>query len=574
MKKRVIVIFFFSLLFLSSTIFSQVLFSEDFESGTANAEWGLYRAGEELITAVPMGDVPKPLAGGGEYVGYLQDSDGSYTGAAIALAGEVTAANYTIEADVYCYVNNAGGSAYTGVAVYADSAQGTYIKLVADFDDSQRMRFYNNHLNFTTFQYSFHHQFDGPDLPNGIPTEDDWHHMKVEARTLNADTTAYWCYFDGVLLAGSPVYDTGDDRMGAGRFGLFSFQQGESGIAGYYDNVVVTEVASGTDDLFVDDFESGTANAEWGLYRAGEELLSAVPMGDAPKPLAGGGEYVGYLQDSDGSYTGAAIALAGEVTAANYSIEADVYCYVNNAGGSAYTGVAIHADSSQGTYIKLVADFDDSQRMRFYNNHLNFTTFQYSFHHQFDGPDLPNGIPTEDDWHHMKVEARTLNADTTAYWCYFDGELLAGSPVYDTGDDRMGAGRFGLFSFQQGESGIAGYFDNVAVKIIDPITSVNDNNYTASLPKEFALEQNYPNPFNPTTNISYRLKTANDVSLTIYDVLGSIVKTLVKQYQAPGYHTVTWNGKNDIGKKVNSGLYVYTLKAGDIFESKKMIMLK
>ncbi len=574
MKKRVIVIFFFSILFLSSTNFSQVVFSDDFESGTANAEWGIYRAGEETLTAVAMAEAPMPLEGGGAYVGYLQDIDASYTGAAIALAGDVSASDYSVEADVYCYANHAEGSAYTGVAVYGDSSIGTYIKLAADFDSNQRMRFYNNHLNFTTFQYSFHHQFEAGDMPDGIPTEDGWHHMKVEVKTLNADTTAFWCYFDGVLLNGSPIYDTGDDRMASGKFGLYAFQQDTDGIAGYFDNVVVTELTSETDGLFSDNFESGTANAEWGIYRAGEETLTAVAMAEAPMPLEGGGAYVGYLQDIDASYTGAAIALAGDVSASDYSVEADVYCYANHAGGSAYTGVAVYGDSSIGTYIKLAADFDSNQRMRFYNNHLNFTTFQYSFHHQFEAGDMPNGIPTEDGWHHMKVEARTINADTTAFWCYFDGVLLNGSPIYDTGDDRMASGKFGLYAFQQDTDGIAGYFDNVVVKKIDPITSVDDYNYVNSLPKEFALEQNYPNPFNPTTNISYRLKTANDVSLTIYDVLGSNVKTLVKQYQTPGYHTVTWNGKNDIGKKVNSGLYIYTLKAGDIFESKKMIMLK
>ena len=326
--------------------------------------------------------------------------------------------------------------------------------------------------------------------------------------------------------------------------------------------------------IFSDDFESGAANAEWGVYRAGEEPLTVVAMTEAPTPLAGGGDYIGYIQDLDGSYTGAAIVLAGDVSASDYSVEADVYCYVNNAGGSAYTGVAMYSDSSQSTYLKLAADFDASQRMRLYNNHLNTTTFVYTFHHQFDGPDLPNGIPTEDGWHHMKVEVRTLNVDTTAFWCYFDGVLLNGSPIYDTGDDRMASGKFGLYAFQQDADGIAGYFDNVLVKPLEPIVSVEDRRVEDRLPQEFALQQNYPNPFNPTTNISYQIETASSVSLVIYDVLGSKVKTLVSENQAPGYHSVTWNGRSDFGVKVNSGVYLYTLKAGQLLESKKMILMK
>ncbi len=62
--------------------------------------------------------------------------------------------------------------------------------------------------------------------------------------------------------------------------------------------------------------------------------------------------------------------------------------------------------------------------------------------------------------------------------------------------------------------------------------------------------------------------------MVIYDVLGREVKTLVSENQAPGFHSVTWNGRNDFGIKVNSGVYLYTLKAGQLLESKKMILMK
>ncbi len=570
MKNFITILISSLFLFLSSSLFAQVLFSDNFESGTASTEWGVYRNGEETITAVPMGNAPSALEGGGNYVGYLQDSDGTYTGAAIALAGDISAANYTIEADIYCYANNPNGSAYTGVVMYADSSKRTYIKLVADFDASQRMRLYNNHLNMTTFQYTFHHQFDADDMPNGIPTEDGWYKMKVEVRTINEDTTAFWCYFDGVLLNGSPIYDTGDDRMASGKFGLFSFQQGESGIAGYYDNVVVTEVSDETDNLFADDFESGTASTEWGVYRADEETVTAVPMGDAPSALEGGGDYVGYLQDSDGTYTGAAIALAGDIGDADYSIEADVYCYVNNPNGSAYTGVVMYADSSKRTYIKLVADFDASQRMRLYNNHLNMTTFQYTFHHQFGTDDMPNGIPTEDGWYKMKVEVRTINEDTTAFWSYFNGVLLNGSPIYDTGDDRMASGKFGLFSFQQGESGIPGYFDNVIVKKLDPVTSVEKNKKDINaLPEGFVLEQNYPNPFNPSTTINFSIPESGLVTLKVFNMLGQEVAELVNSFKSAGSYSASFDAAN-----LPTGLYVYTIRVDNYTATKKMLLIK
>jgi len=289
--------------------------------------------------------------------------------------------------------------------------------------------------------------------------------------------------------------------------------------------------------------------------------------------LTGGGDYIGWLQDSDGSYTGAALSIAGEITDQDYSIEADVYCYVNNPNGSAYTGVAFYADpdTNVNTYIKLVADFDADQRFRLYNNHLDMITFQYTFYHEFSAADVPGGIPTVDGWHNMKVEVRTIDDTTTAFWCYFDGQMLLGCPIYDTGDDQMSSGQYGVFSFQQGYEGIPGYFDNIAVNSL--VSSVEDNT-SGTIPTTMMLEQNYPNPFNPETQISYQLPTDGYISLTIHDLLGREIKTLVSEDQPSGNYTVSWNGRDESGNILPSGIYLYSLKAGSFTESKKMILMK
>ena len=121
MKKTVTILFFLSILFLSSSLFAQVLFSDDFESGSPSSEWELFWEGEDGITAIEMSSAQAPLATGGNYVGSLIDLDTSYTGSALAVAGDVGLANYSIEADVYCYTNHSNGSAYTGVVFYSDS---------------------------------------------------------------------------------------------------------------------------------------------------------------------------------------------------------------------------------------------------------------------------------------------------------------------------------------------------------------------------------------------------------------------------------------------------------------------
>ena len=554
--------------FLTIQTFSQVIFSEDFESGTANAEWRSYDAGEDIVIAKPMADAPQALATGGNYVGWLQDLDGSFTGSAVSLNGATTLANYSIEADVYCYVG-AVPSGYTGLVVYADSSLRDFYKLRADFDASDRINFSGRKSDPNTFLPLFSKDFKGVDNPGLFPTVDGWHKMKVEVRATSASETSFWCYFDGTLLAGCPIVDTTSTRNTSGSFGFYAFQQSAAGIPGYFDNVVVEALPT---TIFSEDFESGTANAEWRSYDAGEDIVIAKPMADAPQALATGGNYVGWLQDLDGSFTGSAVSLNGATTLANYSIEADVYCYVG-AVPSGYTGLVVYADSSLRDFYKLRADFDASDRINFSGRKSDPNTFLPLFSKDFKGVDNPGLFPTVDGWHKMKVEVRATSANETSFWCYFDGTLLAGCPIVDTTSTRNTSGSFGFYAFQQSAAGIPGYFDNVIVKQFQSPTSVEDIEITA-VPEEFYLSQNYPNPFNPSTTISYRLKEALNVSLIIYDALGRKVKTLVSEFKNPGYYTAVWDGLNDSGIKVNSGIYLYTLSSDKMFESRKMILLK
>ena len=97
---------------------------------------------------------------------------------------------------------------------------------------------------------------------------------------------------------------------------------------------------------------------------------------------------------------------------------------------------------------------------------------------------------------------------------------------------------------------------------------------TQAVPTKFALDQNYPNPFNPETNISFYLSEKSEVNLAIYNILGQKVRTLAEGPMESGSHTVTWNGKNESGSSVASGIYFYKLNAGDNTVTKKMTLLK
>ena len=94
------------------------------------------------------------------------------------------------------------------------------------------------------------------------------------------------------------------------------------------------------------------------------------------------------------------------------------------------------------------------------------------------------------------------------------------------------------------------------------------------IPKDFALGQNYPNPFNPTTTIRYQLPQARHVSINVYNLLGQMVTTLVDESQKAGYKAVVWDGTNNSGHRVSSGLYIYRMKAGEFIDVKRMLFLK
>jgi hypothetical protein len=93
-------------------------------------------------------------------------------------------------------------------------------------------------------------------------------------------------------------------------------------------------------------------------------------------------------------------------------------------------------------------------------------------------------------------------------------------------------------------------------------------------PKRLLLLQNYPNPFNPVTEISYQLPVLSDVELIIFDAVGQRIRTLISERQDANHHSVKWDGRNDVGIHVSSGVYVCRLKAGRLIEFKSMLLLR
>jgi hypothetical protein len=93
-------------------------------------------------------------------------------------------------------------------------------------------------------------------------------------------------------------------------------------------------------------------------------------------------------------------------------------------------------------------------------------------------------------------------------------------------------------------------------------------------PESYQLLQNHPNPFNPRTVIPYKLSESGDVELSLFDVRGQRVATLFHGFQQAGDHSAVWNGTDDSGVSMPSGIYVYSLRAGRIMLIRKCLLLK
>jgi len=94
------------------------------------------------------------------------------------------------------------------------------------------------------------------------------------------------------------------------------------------------------------------------------------------------------------------------------------------------------------------------------------------------------------------------------------------------------------------------------------------------IPDVFALHQNYPNPFNPVTNIRYDIPENSHVKMVVYDILGRQVRTLVNRDHDPGFYNVLWDGRNDLGEQIASGVYFFQINAGSFHKNAKMIVVK
>jgi len=133
-----------------------------------------------------------------------------------------------------------------------------------------------------------------------------------------------------------------------------------------------------------------------------------------------------------------------------------------------------------------------------------------------------------------------------------NGEFSA-SPTYSIGDGTFGYGTYSILQSLQVMS-----------------TGIGDSD-SEVCPRDFGLSQNWPNPFNPVTAISYQLSAFSEVELSIFNISGEKVRSLIKEEKPAGKYVVVWDGRDNSGKSVSGGIYLCRIRAGQLTQTRKMI---
>lgn len=275
---------------------------------------------------------------------------------------------------------------------------------------------------------------------------------------------------------------------------------------------------------------------------------------------------------NDGNYTGWGNAT-GTWTISSYTLR----------GNSTTTNAKITSPFGSFTAATVEADVRMNTGRTARNVRIIFGYVDANNYRYIEGDDVNNrwrwydrisGVNT-----YRKSVSRTISTNV-----WYNVQVVIGSTgtvtVYIDGTN------IGSYTWSTGKTGLVGvgynnansYFDNFCVTAsgssVGDWVFLDEEFAKPSLPQEFTLNQNYPNPFNPTTTITYSLTSGAEVEMVVINMLGQQVRTLVNQYQAAGEHSVVWDGRDQTGTQVASGIYFYRMTSNGVVDTKKMLLLK
>jgi len=270
--------------------------------------------------------------------------------------------------------------------------------------------------------------------------------------------------------------------------------------------------------------------------------------------------------------------------------------------GNCYVPSTIYEyDFSSGSLDSLSGSFSSSNRLYYFDNNVNAAPSEIELLHPSNGSSL--GLTQSnitDSTTFTWTSSQDVDNDSLSY------EFILYNMDVETGVTNIGDYPFPTWIIRESTSDTSITISNNrlydifmdssnsasniswGVDVTDGFQIVRtdyghlnsiSNNYPLSIketiiPHEYVLHQNYPNPFNPTTTLRYDLPENSLVTITIYDMMGRIVKTLVNSSQTAGFKSIRWSGNNDRNEPVSAGLYLYTIQAGEFRQTKKMVLLK
>ncbi len=231
----------------------------------------------------------------------------------------------------------------------------------------------------------------------------------------------------------------------------------------------------------------------------------------------------------------------------------------------------------------MVYEINDPNTMEFLDEFLPAGDFEYFVRAEYDDGILSDpsniadvtitlSVPTDlqatvnDDDVELNWTAPTDSRSLTGYRVYRDDAEIAVITETTYTDENLSVGNYTYFVKAEYGPYLSGASNEVVVELTDAVNLI--------IPENTELLGNHPNPFNPETYISFALKDDGFVTLEIFNIKGQKIRTLLNENMSAGIHSLIWQGKDDTGKQAASGVYFYKMKAGNMVQTKKMILMK
>jgi len=261
------------------------------------------------------------------------------------------------------------------------------------------------------------------------------------------------------------------------------------------------------------------------------------------------------------------VAVQPDEGSSQFNVELELYVFndstiISASAGFSWVNPNLQMDSAKATDL-TISGFDAGP-VFYRGNNIDSSNYYQQF--RFMGSILFSapGVPPATERQHWATYYFTLSD-----WSAVDSIVIDTALVPPSDDSLLFFVR-DTTEWRQQVAFVPEWTGKVVIKDASDVWVVDGG----GLPERYSMSQNYPNPFNPTTQINFEIPVRSHVTLTVYNLLGQKVTTLVDKEMPAGRYIADWNSASDSGTIVASGVYFYKLEAGDFIETKKMMLLK